>query len=201
METYDIRQDDYIANAAEFAQPILIHLRQLIHDAAPQIQETMKWSMPFYDYKGPVCQLAGFKQHCTFGFWKGSLLSDQHNILERSEAMGHLGRITTLAGLPTDEILIQYIQEAVELNEKGVKIVKAKSTVKTPLVVPGYFADLLKEHPQAEIQFNAYSYSHKKEYLEWITEAKTEATRQKRMLTAIQWLSEVVRGIGSSSKE
>jgi uncharacterized protein YdeI (YjbR/CyaY-like superfamily) len=190
METYDLRQDDYIAKAADFAQPILIHLRQLIHDAAPQIQETMKWSMPFFDYKGTVCHIAGFKQHCTFGFWKGSLLSDPHNILERSDAMGHLGRITSMADLPADEILMQYIREAVELNEKGIKVDKTKSTVKPPLVIPDYFSELLKEHPQAETQFNNYSYSHKKEYVEWITEAKTEGTRHKRMLTAIQWLSE-----------
>ena len=190
METYDIRQDDYIAKAADFAQPILIHLRQLIHDATPQIQETMKWSMPFFDYKGPVCQIAAFKQHCSFGFWKGSLLSDPHHLLEKNDAMGHFGRITSLTDLPSDEILMQYIQEAVELNEKGVKLSKVKNTVKASLVVPGYFSELLREHPQAETQFNNYSYSHKKEYLEWITEAKTEGTRQKRMLTAVQWLSE-----------
>ena len=104
--------------------------------------------------------------------------------------MGHLGRITSLADLPADEILMQYIREAVELNEKGIKVDKSKSTVKPPLIVPDYFSKLLKEHPQAETQFNNYSYSNKKEYVEWITEAKTEATRQKRMLTAMQWLSE-----------
>jgi uncharacterized protein YdeI (YjbR/CyaY-like superfamily) len=190
METYDLRQDEYIVKAAEFAQPVLIHLRQLIHDAAPQIQETIKWGMPFFDYKGPVCQIAAFKQHCSFGFWKGSLLSDPHHLLEKNDAMGHFGRITSLTDLPPDEILMQYIREAVELNEKGVKLAKVKNTVKAPLVVPAFFTDFLREHPQAETQFNNYSYSHKKEYLEWITEAKTEGTRQKRMLTAVQWLSE-----------
>ena len=190
MEQYDTRQDDYIAKAADFAQRILIHLRQLIHDTVPQIQETMKWGMPFYDHKGPVCQMAAFKQHCSFGFWKGSLLSDPHGLLERSDAMGNFGRITALTDLPADDILKQYILEAVDLNKKGTKVVKSKSTVKAPLVVPDYFSDVLKQHPQAETQFNEYSYSHKKEYLQWITEAKTEGTRQKRMLIAIQWLSE-----------
>jgi uncharacterized protein YdeI (YjbR/CyaY-like superfamily) len=190
MEQYDTRQDDYIAKAADFAQPILIHLRQLIHDTVPHIQETMKWSMPFFDYKGPVCHIAGFKQHCTFGFWKGSLLPDPYNLLERSDAMGHLGRITSLNDLPADEILMQYIREAIELNERGVKIIKDKATVKPPLIVPDYFTAILMEHLQAETQFNNYSYSQKKEYLQWITEAKTEGTRQKRMITAVQWLSE-----------
>lgn len=190
METYDPRQDDYIAKAADFAQPILIHLRQLIHDTAPEIQETMKWGMPFFDHKGTVCQMAAFKQHCTFGLWKGALLSDPQGLLEKSDSMGHFRRITSLADLPTDEILMQYILEAVELNNQGVKVLKPKNTIKPPLVVPDYFAAVLREHPQAEIQFNAYSYSHKKEYLEWITEAKTEGTRQKRMLTAVEWLSQ-----------
>jgi len=190
METYDPRQDEYIAKAADFAQPILIHLRQLIHDTVPEIQETMKWSMPFFDLKGPVCQMAAFKQHCTFGLWKGALLSDPDNLLEKSDSMGHFRRIISLADLPADEILMQYIREAVELNKQGIKIVKPKSTIKPPLVVPGYFATLLKEHPQAETQFNAFSNSHKKEYIEWITDAKTEGTRQKRMLTALEWLSQ-----------
>jgi len=190
METYDPRQDDYIAKAADFAQPILIHLRQLIHDTAPEIQETMKWGMPFFDHKGTVCQMAAFKQHCTFGLWKGALLSDPQGLLEKSDSMGHFRRITSLADLPTDEILMQYIREAVELNNQGIKVLKPKSTIKPPLVLPDYFAAVLKEHPQAETQFNAYSYSHKKEYLEWITEAKTEGTRQKRMLTAVEWLSQ-----------
>jgi len=190
METYDLRQDEYIVKAADFAQPILIHLRQLIHDAAPEIQETMKWSMPFFDFKGPVCQMAAFKQHCTLGFWKGALLSDPHNLLDKSDSMGQLRRITSMADLPADDVLTQFIREAVELNKQGVKVAKPKSTIKPPLVVPDYFATLLKEHPQAETQFNAFSNSHKKEYVEWITEAKTEATRQKRMLTAIEWLSQ-----------
>jgi len=190
METYDPRQDEYIAKAADFAQPILIHLRQLIHDTVPEIQETMKWSMPFFDLKGPVCQMAAFKQHCTFGLWKGALLPDPDNLLEKSNSMGHFRRITSLADLPADEILMQYIREAVELNKQGIKVVKLKSTIKPPLVVPDYFATLLKENPQAETQFNAFSNSHKKEYVEWITDAKTEGTRQKRMLTAIEWMSQ-----------
>lgn len=190
MPTYDLRQDDYIAKAAEFAQPILIHLRQLIHDAAPQIEETMKWSMPFFDYKGPVCQMAAFKQHCTFGFWKGSLLPDAHGVLDKSDAMGNLGRITSLADLPADYIIKQFIIEAIELNERGVKIEKVKAATPATLVVPDYFITILKQHPLAETHFNQYGHSHKKEYVEWITEAKTEATRLKRMQTAVEWLTE-----------
>jgi uncharacterized protein YdeI (YjbR/CyaY-like superfamily) len=191
MQQYDPRHDAYIAKAAPFAQPILTHLRQLVHQAVPEIQETVKWSMPFFDCQGLVCQMAAFKQHCTFGFWKGSLLTDPYQILNIKDdnAMGQLGRITSLADLPSDEILMQYIWEAVKLNQDGVKTNKPKPVAKE-LVVPDYFTNLLKQHPHAEAQFNQYSYSHQKEYVEWITEAKTEPTRQKRMQTAIEWLSE-----------
>ena len=190
MEQFDPRQDEYIVKAAEFAQPILIHLRQLIHDAAPEIQETMKWNMPFFDHKGPICHIAAFKQHCTFGLWKGALLPDPQDLLEKSNSMGQLRSITSLADLPSDEILMQFIREAVELNKQGIKLIKPKNTTKLPLVIPDYFAAVLREYPQAETQFNACSHSHKKEYVAWITEAKTEATRQKRMLTAVEWLSQ-----------
>jgi len=134
--------------------------------------------------------MAAFKQHCTLGFWKGALLTDSQGLLEKSDSMGHFRRITSMADLPADEVLTRFILEAVDLNRQGVKVVKAKNTIKPPLVIPDYFAAILKEHPQAQTQFNTYSYSHQKEYLEWITEAKTEGTRQKRMLTAVEWLSQ-----------
>lgn len=192
MQQYDLRVDDYIAKAPEFAKPILTHLRELVHQASPLIQETIKWGFPFFEYKGSVCNMAAFKQHCNFGFWRSSMLSDPQGILaEERTAANSLGRITDISNLPTDNILIAYIQEAVALNEKGVKApAKPKANMPAVLIIPDYFADFLKQHPEAEAKFNQYSYSHKKEYVEWITEAKTEATRQKRMQTAAEWLAE-----------
>ncbi|WP_295773322.1 DUF1801 domain-containing protein [uncultured Mucilaginibacter sp.] len=192
MSQTDIRIDDYITKSAEFAQPVLIHLRTLVHQACSQIQETIKWSMPFFEYKGTVCNMAAFKQHCTFGFWKGKLLPDPHGILNMKDenAMGQLGRITGLSDLPPDEVLIQYIKEAIALNENGVKVEKAKPATKADLVIPDYFIDFLNQHPKAAAQFNQYGYSHQKEYVQWITEAKTETTRLKRMQTSVEWLSE-----------
>ncbi|MEO6149239.1 MAG: DUF1801 domain-containing protein [Mucilaginibacter sp.] len=193
MEKYDNRVDAYIAKSADFARPILIHLRELVHRACPEITETMKWSSPFFDHKGPVCQLAAFKQHCSFGFWSAALLKDTHKILNTDiVAAGNLGKLTTLADLPPDDILIQYIQEAFALNEKGEKTpIRKHNTEKKPeLVTPDYFLKALSEDINAMTNFEKFSPSQKKEYVEWITEAKTDATRYKRMETALEWIGE-----------
>lgn len=194
MGTYDKRVDAYIEKSADFAKPILIHLRELIHQASPEINETIKWSFPHFDYKGTVCSMASFKQHCAFGFWKSSLLPDPHNLLstEAESAMGQFGRITSLNDLPTAEILLEYIRNAVSLNEAGVKIPRKRnaSVASAENISPDYLRDALFNNPQAQETFEKFSNSHRKEYIEWITEAKTEATREKRLATTILWLTE-----------
>lgn len=188
----DERIDAYIEKSAEFAKPILTHLRNLIHDACPEIEETMKWSMPFFDYKGTVSNMAAFKQHCSFGFWKASLMNDPHKIMDKiNESHGQLGQIKSLEDLPSDEILIAYIKEAVRLNEEGVKVAaKSKTTEKKELIIPEYFVSALERTSTASENFETFSYSKKKDYVEWLTEAKTEDTRNKRLTTAIEWISE-----------
>ena len=192
MTTKDERIDAYIANAAEFARPILTHLRSVVHAACPDVQETWKWSFPNFDYKGIVCSMAAFKAHCTFGFWKASLMRDEHKLLERSgDAMGHFGRITSLADLPDDAILIAYIEEAVELNEKGVKLPpRPRSAERKELEIPEYLIAALEANVKASETFENFSYSHKKEYVEWITEAKAEETRNKRLAAALEQMAE-----------
>ncbi|WEK21115.1 MAG: YdeI/OmpD-associated family protein [Candidatus Pedobacter colombiensis] len=192
MEKYDPRVDAYIAKSADFAQPILKHLRMLVHQASHEITETIKWGFPVFDYKGIVCNMAAFKAHCAFGFWKGALLPDPDHILgkEREQAMGQLGKITCLADIPQDHILISYIQNAVLLNKEGKKVPKKTTAIKTEIQIPDYFKDCLSASPLAQQHFEKFSYSQKKEYLEWITEAKTEQTREKRLTTAIEWISE-----------
>ena len=192
MEQYDPRIDAYIEKSADFAKPILIHLRKLIHQAAPQISETIKWGFPHFDYKGTVCSMASFKEHCAFGFWKSSLLTDLHRILQKEsgEAMGQFGRIKSIADLPEDEVLACYIMEAVTLNEKGIKALKKIEAAKAIIETPQYFQDALSDHPQAKATFENFSNSHRKEYIMWFEEAKTEATRNKRIATAIEWLTE-----------
>jgi uncharacterized protein YdeI (YjbR/CyaY-like superfamily) len=193
MEKLDKRVDAYIERSADFAKPILIHIRELIHRVAPEISETLKWSFPHFEYKGTVCHMASFKQHCTFGFRKGTLLPDPNNILssESSSAMGQFGRITALSDLPSDEILELYIRNALLLNETGVKLPSTKKATTTKAVeLPEYFSEALSKNPLAHSAFANFSNSNKKEYVEWITEARTTETRDKRMATAILWLSE-----------
>lgn len=187
-----VQVDQYIINSAEFAIPILDHLRNLVHKADARIEEKIKWGMPFFDYKGTVCHMASFKNHCAFGFWKGSLMNDEYGIFkERSEAMGLLGKITSFDDLPADEILIAYIQQAIKLNEDNIKLPpKPKSTEKKELIVPGYLMEALNEDPEALAVFQNFSPSNKKDYVLWLEEAKTEATRLKRLETTLEWLAE-----------
>jgi len=194
MGTKDTRVDNYIQKAQPFAQPILKKLRTLIHKGCPEIEETMKWSFPHFDYMGgTLCSMASFKQHMAFGFWKASIMKDPHKILQKGEreAMGHFGRMTSVKDLPADKILLEYIKEAARLNKEGVKVErKPKSAVKKELVIPDYFTKAVSKNKKALKIFEEFSYSHKKEYVEWVTEAKTEETRNSRLKTAVEWLGE-----------
>jgi uncharacterized protein YdeI (YjbR/CyaY-like superfamily) len=193
MANKDARIDLYISKSADFAKPILIHLRKLVHSACPDVEEKIKWGFPHFDYKGMMCSMAAFKQHCAFTFWKAPLMKDKTLIVnaESEAAMGHLGKITSLKDLPSDKKIISYIKEAMKLNEEGIKIPKKKpKTVNPEIVTPDYFLKALKRSKTALVTFENFSLSHKREYIEWITEAKTEATRNKRMETTIKWLAE-----------
>ena len=193
MATKDKRIDAYIAKSADFAKPILIHIRTLVHKACPAVEETMKWSFPHFDYKGEMmCSVAAFKQHCAFGFWKAKLMTDT-KLVERAkseEAMGHLGKITSKKDLPSDKVMIAYIKEAMKLNDEGLKVAKPKPTKVKVVPVPKYFLAALERNESAWTNFENFPPSHRKEYVLWITEAKQEATREKRMAQAIEWISE-----------
>ncbi|GEO02550.1 hypothetical protein AAE02nite_02140 [Adhaeribacter aerolatus] len=193
MQNTDPRVTAYLQHAAPFAQPILTHLRQVVHAACPEVTETIKWGFPNFQYNGIVCSMAAFKNHCTFSFWKASLLSDPHHLFKAvgNTAMGQFGQIKSLADLPSDETLTAYIQEAVKLNKEKIKsIPKAKPAVTPELIVPAYFLEALNQNDKAQDTFEKFSYSNKKEYVSWITEAKSEETRQKRINTALEWLAE-----------
>lgn len=189
MPTVDPRVDAYIEKSAPFAQPILNHIRKLVHKAYPGIEETMKWSFPHFEYKGTICSMASFKQHCAFGFWKQSLLEQAAFPAEKT-AMGSFGRITSVKDLPSDKVMIGLIHQAVELNEKGIKVEKKKPVSNQELVVPRDLTKALSKNKAAKVAFEKFSPSHKKEYVMWIEEAKTEPTRNKRLATTVEWLSE-----------
>ncbi len=188
--------DAYIAKSADFAKPILAHLRELIHTACPDVEETWKWSFPHFIYEGAIlCSMASFKEHCAFGFWKAALIKDTDNVLEVKErgAMGNLGKIATLKDLPKDTVLKKYIKAAMKLNEAGVKLPsRAKPSAKDieQWKAPPYFAKELKKNKTAEKVFNEFSFDKRKEYIEWFEDAKTDATRDKRMAQAIEWIAE-----------
>lgn len=193
MPVTDPRIDAYIEKKADFAKPILKHLRQLVHKACPGVQETIKWGMPFFDYSGGIlCAIAAFKEHCTFSFGKASLMKDPEGILQVSErqAMGNFDRITSLKDLPSDKILIAYIKEAAKLNEDGVKLPARKKVDASPIETPADFTASLKKNKKANLVFENFSPGKRKEYNQWITEAKTEGTRIKRIETAVEWIAE-----------
>jgi uncharacterized protein YdeI (YjbR/CyaY-like superfamily) len=189
VPAYDPRVDAYIANSAEFARPILEHLRGAVHKACPRVEETLKWRMPTFMYHGMLCGMAAFKQHCTFGFWKHELVVGEEQAGD-TQAMGQFGRIAQLADLPPQKILAGYIKKAMQLNEEGVKAPRATPKRKPAPRVPTDLAAAFKKNRKAAATFAAFSPSNQREYVEWIGEAKREETRAKRLTTAIQWMAE-----------
>ena len=187
MPYLDKRIDDYVAASPDFAQPILTHLRAVIHAACPEVEETMKWSRPHFQYKGMLCQMSAFTAHCAFGFWKGKLLFPDS---PTQDGMGHFGRITSIADLPSERELAAIIKQAMKLNEDGVKApARAKSSA-VDVAVPDDLHAALDAHPAARSTFDKGSNSFKREYVEWIVDAKTQATRLRRLEQAIAWLGE-----------
>jgi uncharacterized protein YdeI (YjbR/CyaY-like superfamily) len=180
--------DAYIAKSADFAQPILRYLREIVHETVPDIEETMKWSSPHFGYKGMMCGMAAFKQHCTFGFWKGSLVVGKDGG-KGEEAMGQFGRITKLSDLPSKKVITGYVRLAARLNDEGVRVVRAKPK-KKPLVVPADLKAALKKDRKASATFANFSPSQKREYVEWITESKRKETRERRLNQAIEWMAQ-----------
>lgn len=193
MSAMDPRVDAYIEKSAAFAKPILEKMRKLIFQAAPDVTETIKWSFPNYEVHGSMlCSMAAFKEHCSFGFWKASLLKDPEGILALAErnSMGHLDKLTTVKDLPSDKILIAYLKEAALLNKNKVKVVKPKTAPKKDLPIPDELAAAFKKNKKAQKAFEGFSPSQKREYIEWIIEAKTEETKMKRVATTVEWSAE-----------
>jgi uncharacterized protein YdeI (YjbR/CyaY-like superfamily) len=188
MGKRDPRVDANMAKSADFARPILKHLRDVVHAACPQVEETMKWSFPHFMHHGMLCAMAAFKQHCTFGFWKGELVVGRASAADE-RAMGQFGRITDLAGLPTRKALTAYIRKAAQLNEKGIKPVRARTKPRPEADVPDDLSAALKRNRKAAAAFAAFSPSQRREYVEWVVEAKREETRAKRLAQAIEWIA------------
>ena len=192
------RIDAYIAKAAPFAQPVLTHLRALIHTACPEVVEEIKWGRPFFVYNGTIlCNISSFKQHCSFGFWGAEIgrILRKDGVLQAG-AMGSLGRITSLKDLPPEKQLLGYIRQAAALIESGQgenRIVAARRVVKAPkppVEARPEFAAALKKNKAAHAAYAAFSPSCKREYAEWIADAKRPETRERRIAQAVEWIAE-----------
>jgi uncharacterized protein YdeI (YjbR/CyaY-like superfamily) len=186
--------DAYIGKSAPFAQPILLYLRDLVHECAPDVEEAMKWSRPFFLYRGIILgNISAFKEHCTFGLW-GTELAEvlRSDGVASSEAMGTFGRITSIEDLPPRKKLKSYISNAAKLIDEGARtksIHRKPKVAKPDVVVPEALATALKKNKVAATHFAGMSPSCQREYTEWIANAKRDETREKRVATAMEWIA------------
>lgn len=196
MGKQDTKVDAYIAKAQPFARPILVHLRKLVHKSCPKVEETIKWSRPFFEYRGVIlCNMSAFKEHCSFGFWGEEIAAVLRAAnATRDGGMGSLGRITSLESLPSDDAMLQWIRQAAAFVESGQytsPIAARRMVVKPPKPtpeVPVEFSAALKKNKKAAVAFAAFSPSCRREYIEWVAEAKRPETRDKRIETAVEWI-------------
>ncbi|HYF00016.1 MAG TPA: YdeI/OmpD-associated family protein [Planctomycetota bacterium] len=177
--------DAYIAQAAPFARPILRKVRALFHRACPAVEETLKWGVPGFERKGMLGGMAAFKRHARFGFWRADVLPDPAGLLR---ARGPLGiQVADVSTLPSDRVLLDYIRAAVRLNESGPPP-RARTRPARPPKVPAGLLSALRKDPKAFSAWKAFSPSCRREYAEWIAEAKRDATRRERIATAVAWI-------------
>ena len=187
MGKRDPRVDAYIAKAPEFAKPILSRVRALVHEACPDVQETMKWSVPHFEHRGVLCGMAAFKQHCNIILWKGALIPGGAGRDEK----GNFRNVAALSDLPSDKSMLALFREAARLNEEGVKSPSRKRATAAgkPLAIPAELARALARNKKAAAAFEKFPPSHKREYARWIAEAKGDDTRQRRVKSAIEWIA------------
>ena len=195
MKTRNPRFDDYIGKAQPFAQPILTHLRELVHKACPEVEEEIKWSRPFFLLNGVIlCNIAAFKEHCSVGIWGHEMQQILHaDGVTFDGAMGTFGRITSLRDLPPDKVLLGYFCQAasfVATGERTKSYVRPNRVAKASSEAPPEFAAALKKNRAAAAVFAAFSPSAQREYTDWIAEAKRPETRERRIVQAVEWIAE-----------
>lgn len=191
MGSRDTRVDAYIEKQQDFAKPILSHIRELVHALCPRAEEEIKWGAPFFMYAGaPMCQMAAFKEHAALGFWKAALIDGiPPNANNGGESAGNFGRLKTVKDLPSRKELAPLIKAAMKLNDEGI-VVPKKKVIKKALEMPAELNVALAKNRKAKAAFDAFPPSHRREYVEWIAEAKREETRTKRAAQAVEWIAE-----------
>ena len=194
MKNTDARVDAYIEKAPDYSKPILKKLRRLIHRAHPSIEESIKWSTPTFEYKGIVAGMSAFKKHVAFGFWKATAMRDPEGLFKGDTKQSPFAvKVSSVKDLPPDKVIVAYVKEAVDLNERGVKASPSGGRKKKTRAAPKAPDDLmaaLKRKKKALATFEGFSPSHKREYTEWVTQAKRAETRKKRIATAVEWMAE-----------
>jgi uncharacterized protein YdeI (YjbR/CyaY-like superfamily) len=188
MPSHDPRIDAYIGRQAAFAQVILAYVRELVHEACPDVEETIKWGMPTFVHSGGIlCGMAGFKQHASFGFWKHALVvgDDQPRV-----GMGSFGKLTTLDDLPPRQQLLAHVRRAMALAAGHPTVARRTVRAKPALTMPADLGAALDGNPKAKAVFDGFPPGQRREYVDWITDAKRDETRQKRVLQAVEWLAE-----------
>jgi uncharacterized protein YdeI (YjbR/CyaY-like superfamily) len=192
MGKKDPRVDAYIAKSPDFAKPILTYLRAVVHQACPEVVETIKWGTPTFAHHGIMVGIAAFKQYCTLGFWKAPLLMlDGRPVSsEMQSGVGQFGKLTTVKDLPAKTKLLRLVRDAAKLNEAGVTMPRPQRKAPVPVTTPADLISAFRRNAKARAAFEAFSPSHKREYIEWLNEAKTPATRERRLDTAVEWMSE-----------
>jgi uncharacterized protein YdeI (YjbR/CyaY-like superfamily) len=202
MGNRDPRVDAYIAKSADYARPILKEMRALVHATCPEVTETLKWRNPSFEYQGLLCGMAAFKKHCAFGFWKHELVlgaeaisADAKSAEAKSAdpkskaAAGSFGTLKTVADLPSKAQFAAWMKTAMRLNEEGVSAPRKKSRPKTPVKTHPELKAALATNKKAAAVFEAFSPSARREYVEWIADAKTDATRERRIAQAVEWIA------------
>jgi uncharacterized protein YdeI (YjbR/CyaY-like superfamily) len=188
MGSRDKRIDAKIAKSAPFARPIMMHVRECVHQACSGVTETVKWSMPAFDFDGPMVQMGSFKAHCIVVFWKNSILKTVNPAWD--PLLIAMRRVSSIDDLPPKKTLVAIIKAAAKLNASGTKVVKKKSVTKPVPPIPKDLKDALSAAPEAKATFAKMPPSHRREYIEWIVEAKQPATRARRLAQAITWIGE-----------
>jgi uncharacterized protein YdeI (YjbR/CyaY-like superfamily) len=184
----DPRIDAYIAKAAPFARPILSHVRDRVHAAAPEAEETMKWSAPSFTVDGKILlMMAAFKAHAALNFWRGQEIGEGN---PKAGAMGQFGKLASVEDLPPDMELDAMIREAAALARTAPAPRRAKHKPKPPAAMNPEFSAALAANPKAKAVLEGFPPSAQRDYLDWISEAKQDGTRTKRIATAVEWLSE-----------
>jgi uncharacterized protein YdeI (YjbR/CyaY-like superfamily) len=193
MTQSNSKVDDYIAKSEDFAKPILEHLRKIIHDTCPKVEEDIKWGTPHYSYNGDhLVMMAGFKNHCSFSLYKAEFMKDKEitESVKAGKKFGYMDKLKSVSELPTKKILVSLIKEAMTINEQGIKKEKTVSDKPKTLETPDYLVASLNANKKAKAVWESKSDAYRKDYLVWIIDAKTDATRQKRIEQSLEWIAE-----------